>query len=79
MDGGSISTTAVFTVNQLCFPLRLSTTVQASDDFRKHNNSEFQVAPKIVWPAHEASVAHLRDPRMDEPSPLVTSTRTLRE
>jgi hypothetical protein len=30
MDGGSISTTAVFTVNQLCFPLRLSTAVQAS-------------------------------------------------
>ena len=79
LDGGSISTTAVFTVNQLCFPLRLSTAVQASDDFRRHNGSDFQASPKIIWPAHETSVAHLRDPRMDDPSPLAQSTRTPRE
>jgi len=79
MDGGSISTTAVFTVNQLCFPLRVSTAVQASDDFRKHNGSDFQVSPKIVWPAHETSIAHLRDPGMDEPSPLPTTKKSPRE
>ena len=79
MDGGSISTTAVFTVNQLCFPLRVSTAVQASDDFRKHNGSDFQVSPKIVWPAHETSIAHLRDPRMDDPSPLPTTKKSPRE
>jgi histone deacetylase 1/2 len=79
MDGGSISTTAVFTVNQLSFPLRLSTTVQATAEFKRDNGSDFVASPKIFWPPHETSLAHLRDPRMDEPSPLPTSSRTLRE
>ena len=79
MDGGNISTTAVFTVNQLCFPLRLSTAVQASEEFKRDNGSDFQASPTIFWPPHQTSLAHLRDPRMDDPSPLPATSRSLRE
>jgi hypothetical protein len=68
LDGGSISTTAVFTVNQGCFPLKLSTTIVPTDKFKKDNGSDVQESPRIFWPTHKASQDHLRDPRIDDPA-----------
>ena len=79
LDGGSISTTAVFTVNQGCFPLKLSTVIAPTDKFRKENGTDVQESPAIYWPTHQASLDHLRDPRIDEPAPLAITTRTPRE
>ena len=79
LDGGNISTTAVFTVNQGCFPLRLSTTVVPTDQFKKDNGSEVQESPTIFWPSHVASLDHLRDPRIEGTTPLAITTRTPRE
>ena len=79
LDGGSISTTAVFTVNQACFPLRLTTVSTSTDQFKKDNGRDVQESPTIYWPTHQASLNHLRDPRFNEPAPLAASTREPRE
>jgi hypothetical protein len=76
INGDRNTVSAVFTVNEGHFPLKLDQVATPSSDFVKlHGGAEALTLP-IHYPADSCSPdSSLRDPRMDEPIPLRTTTR----
>ena len=76
LDGKQITVTAVFTVNEGHFPLKLDQVATPSTLFIKQHGSVDVRSLPVHWPIddHKADPA-LRDPRMELPDPIRVSTR----
>ena len=71
LDGKQITVTAVFTVNEGHFPLKLDQVATPSTLFIKQHGSVDVRSLPVHWPIddHKADPA-LRDPRMELPDPI---------